>query len=301
MRLPFRPRDKLRSTVWYTDFCNLVGIRLEVALNAPDCVTRREKTMKINRPGPNQPTPIPPPNSDTKKSNAPGTDGKRQNAQRSTESELSKVADHRGKTQSSRISKLSTNPRSNGTTVKPSQMKILINAAQSGKSESNLQKVVSQLKSGDLNDAKTEWTKSVGEMAAKGLPVDVKSLVNSVLRQAYVDTNEDLKNIADKVKNFNDMKKDIRGELGTIPGAGHQSAPIGSPSGSTASGGTDKQNPDDLIKEWEEKLQTLGDDSQLANIDLQNVLQKQQQTIQTLSNVSKMLHDTATSIIRKIG
>ena len=55
------------------------------------------------------------------------------------------------------------------------------------------------------------------------------------------------------------------------------------------------------IKEWEEKLQTLGDDSQLANIDLQNVLQKQQQTIQTLSNVSKMLHDTATSIIRKIG
>jgi hypothetical protein len=39
----------------------------------------------------------------------------------------------------------------------------------------------------------------------------------------------------------------------------------------------------------------------LANIDLQNQLQKQQQTLQTMSNVSKMLHDTAMAVIRKIG
>jgi len=51
----------------------------------------------------------------------------------------------------------------------------------------------------------------------------------------------------------------------------------------------------------EESLSTSGDDAQLANIDLQNQLQKQQQTIQTMSNVSKMLHDTAMATIRKIG
>jgi hypothetical protein len=39
----------------------------------------------------------------------------------------------------------------------------------------------------------------------------------------------------------------------------------------------------------------------MANIDLQNALQKQQQTMQTMSNVSKMLHDTAMAVIRKIG
>jgi hypothetical protein len=50
----------------------------------------------------------------------------------------------------------------------------------------------------------------------------------------------------------------------------------------------------------EEKLSSVGDDAQLANIDLQNSLQKQQQTLQTMSNVSKMLHDTATSIIRNM-
>lgn len=48
-------------------------------------------------------------------------------------------------------------------------------------------------------------------------------------------------------------------------------------------------------------LNSVGDDAQLANVDLQNVLQKQQQTLQMMSNISKMLYDTAMSVIRKIG
>lgn len=35
--------------------------------------------------------------------------------------------------------------------------------------------------------------------------------------------------------------------------------------------------------------------------DLNDMVQKQQQTIQILSNISKILHDTALAIIRKIG
>ena len=55
------------------------------------------------------------------------------------------------------------------------------------------------------------------------------------------------------------------------------------------------------IEDMEEKLNSMGDDGQLANIDLQNALQQQQQTIQTMSNVSAMLHKTALNVIRKIG
>jgi hypothetical protein len=55
------------------------------------------------------------------------------------------------------------------------------------------------------------------------------------------------------------------------------------------------------IARWEEKLNTVGDDAQLANVDLQNILQKQQQALQMMSNISKMIHDTAMSVIRKIG
>ena len=58
---------------------------------------------------------------------------------------------------------------------------------------------------------------------------------------------------------------------------------------------------DEYIKNMEENLNTVGDDAQLANVDLQNVLQKQQQTLTMMSNISKILHDTAMAIMRKIG
>ena len=56
-----------------------------------------------------------------------------------------------------------------------------------------------------------------------------------------------------------------------------------------------------LNREEAQKLNSIGDDAQLANVDLQNWLQKQQQTLQMMSNISKALHDTAMAIIRKIG
>jgi hypothetical protein len=56
------------------------------------------------------------------------------------------------------------------------------------------------------------------------------------------------------------------------------------------------------VDEFSEKhINSIGDDAQLANVDLQSVLQKQQQTLQILSNVSKSVHDTAKAVIRKIG
>ena len=42
------------------------------------------------------------------------------------------------------------------------------------------------------------------------------------------------------------------------------------------------------------------DFAQLANLDLQTRQQRQQEVIQTLSNVSKMMHDTAKGIIRNL-
>jgi hypothetical protein len=51
----------------------------------------------------------------------------------------------------------------------------------------------------------------------------------------------------------------------------------------------------------EDQLAVIGEDAQLANVDMQNMLQKQQQTMQMMSQISKMLHDTSMAIIRKIG
>jgi len=53
-----------------------------------------------------------------------------------------------------------------------------------------------------------------------------------------------------------------------------------------------KNNAKDLRTKLEKGLSTQGEDAQLANIDLQNALQKQQQTLQIMSNVMKTKYDT---------
>ena len=62
-----------------------------------------------------------------------------------------------------------------------------------------------------------------------------------------------------------------------------------------------REQLENYLSTTEDQLNTVGDDAQLANVDLQNMLQKQQQTLQMMSNISKSLHDTAMSVIRKIG
>jgi len=53
------------------------------------------------------------------------------------------------------------------------------------------------------------------------------------------------------------------------------------------------------LNELGQELNTAGDDVQLANIDLQNALQKQEQTMEELFAIAKMLHDTAMLILNK--
>jgi DNA anti-recombination protein RmuC len=52
-----------------------------------------------------------------------------------------------------------------------------------------------------------------------------------------------------------------------------------------------------LVNQMESSLSTVGDDSQLANMDLHNLQQQQQQTLQMLSDIDKSVNDTAMSII----
>ncbi len=57
---------------------------------------------------------------------------------------------------------------------------------------------------------------------------------------------------------------------------------------------------DKEIAFWDKNLNTLGEDGQLFNINLQGSLQQMQQYIQMMSNISKMQHDTNMAIIRKL-
>lgn len=171
-------------------------------------------------------------------------------------------------------------------------------------------------------------------------PTDPNALVQWVLRESYLQTTEDLRYYAEKVRQLNQQKKAIRDYLEALRATaadvrsslqGDLSDPCAEPAFSREAvakaieqHGRDypadavtrelcipgRVPPDAVssldglsaeIRAWEERLNTIGDDAQLANVDLQNILQKQQQTLQMMSNISKLLHDTATSVIRKMG
>ena len=110
--------------------------------------------------------------------------------------------------------------------------------------------------------------------------VDVQSLILFVMHESYRSQQEDLAEFARRVQYFNEKKKRLRAQIEEARAQKWQASQIAS---------------------MEAALATVGEDAQLANIDLQNQLQKQQQTLQTMSNVSKMLHDTAMAVVRKIG
>lgn len=169
---------------------------------------------------------------------------------------------------------------------------------------------------------------------------DPNALIQEVLRESYVQTTEDLRFYAEKVRYFNQTKKALRDYLNALresktnaisaaraqgtnlcsgdkkdvaaleeiitKGAHpYEVGPIGSelclPNRVPSADVKSLRDLEDEIARWETKLNAIGDDAQLANVDLQNMLQKQQQILQMMSNISKMLFDTAMSIIRKMG
>ncbi|MDP7038603.1 MAG: hypothetical protein QGI45_05555 [Myxococcota bacterium] len=171
----------------------------------------------------------------------------------------------------------------------------------------------------------SRWSEFIADVASnKGGMVDINSLVQMVLREAYTENTTDLHFYAQKVRYFNEVKKAMREELTRARDALTQTAGqeddyvvnyastnveteafgnVSEISGEIGAGKilATKADLDNYIQGLEEKLNSVGDDAQLANVDLQNMLQKQQQTLQMMSNIAKMLHDTAMAVIRKIG
>lgn len=144
--------------------------------------------------------------------------------------------------------------------------------------EAQLKLIASMIAHGEsANTVNAEWEGFIGSTEGLG-EADVSTLIQEVMRQSYLVQISDLRQYAERVRFFNEQKKAIRERISTARSAMER-----------------------YIESLEEVLSTTGDDAQLANIDLQNNLQKIQELLQTISNVSKMLHDSAMAVIRKMG
>ncbi len=141
---------------------------------------------------------------------------------------------------------------------------------------------------------KQQWQEFWTGVTLDGEAMDINALVAFVLREAYMEQNKDLKYYADKVRRANKKKEEIRNKLRS---ARNQLEALDKGTGAS----TTRKSLEREIKKWEDALAEDCNDARLANVELQNILQKQQQTLQMMSNISKMLHDTAMAIIRKHG
>ncbi len=166
----------------------------------------------------------------------------------------------------------------------------------------------------DVSSVEEVWKTFVA--GHKGMDVD--RTVKLVLEEAKAEADRSANTARQKTRDLEKIRKAIGEELAVVrPLAAGSPGPLSKPvPGKTfAVGGTSatgieirpgktiatRSELDAYIRELEVKLGTVGEDAQLASIDLQNALQKQQQLVQMLSNISKMLSDTALSVIRKIG
>jgi hypothetical protein len=126
---------------------------------------------------------------------------------------------------------------------------------------------LAKIRDGSVVSTEEQTTASAPKVRVSAGPDDPSALVQHALRESYLQTTEDLRSYANQVKGFNEAKKELR----------------------------------EAMQGFEEKLAGVGDDAQLANVDLQNVLQRQQQVMQMMSNIAKMMADQAATVIRKIG
>ena len=157
---------------------------------------------------------------------------------------------------------------------------------------------------------KSRWQAYIRRNGSRQMDVkDVHALVQHVMRQSYTESNRDLRSRADKVRYLNEQKKQIRSEvaqqrqsLSANPGLGQAQPDVaGQATGSKlALQGPALQLPHKTKIVQQPTQETLGDDADLRTLELQDTLQRQQQLLQLMSNISKMLHDTAMAIIRNM-
>jgi hypothetical protein len=171
------------------------------------------------------------------------------------------------------------------------------------------------------------WAKA---MRSPAMPhfADPSDLVQWVIRQAHVDGSQDIRSYAAKLQFSTQLKTVIRDELARArqfrsdhgaalkdgamdqafdrqrvsrdPILGEDGMPRVRPlipAGEIAR----VEDLDAHIADLQNMLASTGDDMQISQLELQNMTQRQQQVMNTLSNLSKTLHETSMAIIRKIG
>lgn len=158
------------------------------------------------------------------------------------------------------------------------------------------------------------WTQFVRAAAATGRPMDINAMVAWILRQSALQTQAELKEYAEKVEHYNELKNQLRQDLERLRSqrarAGStavqaQRTPVGpaAPAAKSATAPTvAKKVPPPVAPTEEDRLtyQLAATEAHLqsAQRNLIAAQQMENRLYNMLSNVMKAMHDEAASIIR---
>jgi hypothetical protein len=181
--------------------------------------------------------------------------------------------------------------------------------------------VITHLKKNDTASAELAWKKLSGTMFKReGAPIRAK-VVHYVLHESYMETHKDLKYHAEKVRFYNDQKEAAFTQRKLLEG--HRDAlkrsrkagavatikplrlapafkPGVAPLLSSKPADVDVDSVVDELAGIVVLCDHAEENSKQAVKGLENAVQKQQRVYLTMSNVSKMLHDTAKAMIQNV-
>ncbi|HTM20177.1 MAG TPA: hypothetical protein VL172_06715 [Kofleriaceae bacterium] len=162
---------------------------------------------------------------------------------------------------------------------------------------------------GKTDAAMVQWKAFLGKRAARFATVDVDALILWLMREAVLEQNRDLRQAADQMRYRNEQKQAIRrhlDELRATSGAAKAKVHgLSLPAYRRGAAAARVRAPRTLTRaqldaeavKWQASLDHLGETDQMATVDLQMAMDRQQKLLQTLSNISKMLYDTAQAVI----
>ncbi len=183
----------------------------------------------------------------------------------------------------------------------------------------SLNSIAQLAKQGNHPAVAQRWGEFMSDLATGGIPVDINSLIQFVLREAYLETNKDLQFYAEKVQYYNKIKKDLAGHLRGVrklaarmgsydprktaevnaivslpppyrPGASQRTL---EPKLQMAITRMSQNQLHQYIKSTEERHRALSNNTDL---DLKKYLSKRQQLTKRISSTSRVLFDTAIKI-----
>ena len=106
----------------------------------------------------------------------------------------------------------------------------------------------------------------MGELSLGGGAIDPNALVQAVLRESYLQTTEDLRFYAEKVKHFNEQKQTIRDHL-------------------------------QKLRDYDTSAGAAGGTEETGQSDTQETMRLFQETVDLASNLNRKFSETAQAII----